>query len=195
MSSVRSDTFKNEMLKLRRGVSRLLHEDPMPRTRGEKDARKPLVEPPLTIRDVMQTGLTTVRPESQLGPAVSMMMEIIAIVLIEIRLKRKMDAHTNVGTLRTKIKIRWIAKMNKYLVCIDGVYSIEDEGSKQLEEYISSIGYITEIPHCHIYKYKGKEVHIRAIADSDVEATEIVIKQMELSRKYLHHSMMGGCKR
>jgi CBS domain-containing membrane protein len=75
MSTIRGETFKNEMRKLRRGVSRLFHEDPAPRAKG-KGARKPLLEPALTIREVMQTGLSTVRPESPLGPAVSMMVEL-----------------------------------------------------------------------------------------------------------------------
>lgn len=75
MSAIRAETFKNEMRKLRRGVSRFFHEDPAPRAAGEGAGRL-LLEPPLTIRDVMQTGLSTVRPESPLGPAVSMMMEL-----------------------------------------------------------------------------------------------------------------------
>jgi CBS-domain-containing membrane protein len=75
MGATRAETFKKEMRKLQRGVSRLFHEDPAPRATGER-ARKPLLEPRLTIREVMQSELSTVRPESPLGPAVSMMMEL-----------------------------------------------------------------------------------------------------------------------
>jgi CBS domain-containing protein len=76
MSSTRGDTFRNELRKLLRGVSRLFHEDPAPGATGEEGARQPLVEPSLTIREVMQKEPSTVRPESLLGPAVSLMMEL-----------------------------------------------------------------------------------------------------------------------
>jgi CBS domain-containing protein len=55
-----------------RGASRLFRGDA---TAGE-DARKALRQSHLTIRDVMQTRLSTVRPESLLGAAVTMMIEL-----------------------------------------------------------------------------------------------------------------------
>jgi CBS domain-containing protein len=71
MSVIRADTFKNEIRRIRHGVSRLFRDD----TPAGEDTRKALLRPRLTIRDVMQSQLVTVRPESLLGPAVTVMIE------------------------------------------------------------------------------------------------------------------------
>jgi CBS-domain-containing membrane protein len=71
MRGIRTDTVKNEIRRLRRGVSQLLHDD----ARAQTGPRRPILPPDLTIRDVMQTGLSTVRPDSPLGPAVTQMIE------------------------------------------------------------------------------------------------------------------------
>ena len=72
MSVIRAETFKNEIRRLRQGVSRLFRDD----TTEALGARKLLLQPELTIREVMQTQLSTVRPESLLGPAVTVMIEL-----------------------------------------------------------------------------------------------------------------------
>jgi CBS domain-containing membrane protein len=72
MSVIRPESFKSEIQRLRQGVSRLFRDE----TAAEEDVRKALLRPHLTIRDVMQTQLSTVRPESPLGPAVTMMIEL-----------------------------------------------------------------------------------------------------------------------
>ena len=72
MSVIRAETFKNGIRRLRQGVSRLFSETT---AAGENSRRAPL-QPQLAIRDVMQTQLSTVRPESLLGPAVTMMIEL-----------------------------------------------------------------------------------------------------------------------
>lgn len=71
MSVIRPETFKSEIQRIRQGVSRLFRDE----TAAEEDVRKALLQPHLTVRDVMQTQLSTVRPESPLGPAVTMMIE------------------------------------------------------------------------------------------------------------------------
>jgi CBS domain-containing protein len=68
---IRAETFKKEIRKIRQGVSHLFRGD----TGGGEDTREALVPPHLTIREVMQTQVSTVRPESLLGPAVTMMIE------------------------------------------------------------------------------------------------------------------------
>jgi CBS domain-containing protein len=72
MSLIRRDSVKNEIRRIREGVSHLFHDDSAP----TQDPGKAEVLPHLTIRDVMQTQLSTVRPESSLGPAVTLMMEL-----------------------------------------------------------------------------------------------------------------------
>jgi len=71
MRVIRTETVKFEIRRFRRGVSHLFREAPA----AAVDAHRPLLHPQLTIRDVMQTRLSTVRPESLLGPAVAMMIE------------------------------------------------------------------------------------------------------------------------
>jgi CBS domain-containing protein len=71
MSVIRPETFKNEIRRIRQGVSHLFRDD----TAETEEASKVLLQPHLTIRDVMQTQLSTVRPEDLLGPAVAMMIE------------------------------------------------------------------------------------------------------------------------
>lgn len=63
MGVTRSETFKR--------VFRLFRDEAAPGLA----VRKPLVPPQLTIREVMETQLSTVRPESRLGPAVRIMIE------------------------------------------------------------------------------------------------------------------------
>lgn len=64
--------IKNEIRRIRQGVSHLFSDA----TAAGEDARKAHLHPQVTIRDVMQTQLSTVRPESLLGPAVTMMIEL-----------------------------------------------------------------------------------------------------------------------
>ena len=71
MGAIRAETFKNEIRRIRQGISYLFGND----TAAGEDTRKALLRPHLTIRDVMQSQLSTVRPESLLGPAVAMMIE------------------------------------------------------------------------------------------------------------------------
>ncbi len=71
MRTIRTEMFRAEIRRIRRGVSQLFREEA-----GQVGGRPaPLVPPSLTIRDVMQTELATVRPESLLGPAVRMMID------------------------------------------------------------------------------------------------------------------------
>ncbi len=72
MSVIRAETFRNEIRRLRQRVSRLFRDEPV----AGEDAREALLQPHLTIREVMKTQLSTVRPESLLGPAVTMMIEL-----------------------------------------------------------------------------------------------------------------------
>jgi CBS domain-containing protein len=72
MRVIRAETFKTEIQRLRHGVSRLLGDRP---AAGEA-AREPLLSTQLMIRDVMETQLSTVQPESPLGLAVTMMIEL-----------------------------------------------------------------------------------------------------------------------
>ncbi len=71
MPTIRAESFRIEIRRIRQGVSRLFRDD----TPGGTGKRKALLRHELTIRDVMQTQLSTVRPESLLGPAVKMMIE------------------------------------------------------------------------------------------------------------------------
>jgi CBS domain-containing protein len=71
MSVIRPEILKNEIRRIREGVSHLFRSD----AAASEDARTALHRPHLMIRDVMQTQLSTLRPESLLGPAVAMMIE------------------------------------------------------------------------------------------------------------------------
>ena len=71
MRLVRPEIFKNEIQRVRRRLSRLLHDE----TAAGESARNALLHPHLTIRDVMQSQLSTVGPDTFLGPAVKMMIE------------------------------------------------------------------------------------------------------------------------
>ena len=68
MRVIRTETL---MVRIRRGVSRLVSDD----AAGGEGGRRALLQPHLTIRDVMQTELATVRPEGLLAPAVRMMID------------------------------------------------------------------------------------------------------------------------
>jgi CBS domain-containing protein len=71
VSVIRAEVLRNEIRRLRAGVSRLFHADaPAP-----EEPNDIAFQPRLTIRDIMQTNLSTIRPESPLGPAVTMMIE------------------------------------------------------------------------------------------------------------------------
>jgi CBS-domain-containing membrane protein len=72
MRVIRAETFRNEIRRIREGVSHRIRGD----AAAGEGAPKALVRPHRTIRDVMQTQLSTVGPESLLGPAVTMMIEL-----------------------------------------------------------------------------------------------------------------------
>jgi CBS domain-containing protein len=71
MSLLRTMTFKDEIRRIREGVSRLLHDEPA----AGGDAWRSPPRPEFAIRDVMLADLSTVRPETLLGPAVTLMIE------------------------------------------------------------------------------------------------------------------------
>ena len=71
MPTIRAESLRIEIRRIRQGVSHLFRDD----TPGGPGRRKALLRHELTIRDVMQTQLSTVQPESLLGPAVRMMIE------------------------------------------------------------------------------------------------------------------------
>lgn len=71
MRVIKTETFRAEIQRIRYGVSRVFGEGPeLP-----ESPREPLLSPRLTIRDVMQTGLKTVRPHTPLAPAVRLMID------------------------------------------------------------------------------------------------------------------------
>jgi CBS-domain-containing membrane protein len=71
MSATRAKTVRQELQRIRQGISDFVRDD---RSEG-RGSREAPVAIQLTIRDVMQTRLATVRPESPLALAVSMMIE------------------------------------------------------------------------------------------------------------------------
>jgi len=71
MAANRAETLKNEIHRIQQGISNLFCDS----TPAGRRARKALFRPRLTTRDVMQTELSTVRPDALLGPAVATMIE------------------------------------------------------------------------------------------------------------------------
>ena len=71
MCATRVRTFTTEIRRIRAGISRLVGDEPAPGGEGPR----PAVRPHLAIRDIMQGQLATVRPETPLGAAVTMMIE------------------------------------------------------------------------------------------------------------------------
>jgi CBS domain-containing protein len=72
MSVIRPEVLKREIRRIREGVSHLFRSD----AAATEGAHTAVHRPRLTIRDVMHTELSTVRPEGLLGPAVAMMIEL-----------------------------------------------------------------------------------------------------------------------